>query len=264
MIPGKIFTCLAEFQGIVSVNDLRLPIRLQELLQAPSCFLRSFCFARIRLDPLGSEVLHHDCISMIVSRFTTFTANFVICCTHITKIFCTKYDSANACSARGPCDFAPQADLAISVFREVSINTVFTQIRTSRRCRLYLKMVNDKNWRVSLCVQELYHPQDSLWILATIPVCRNNTGLTVPVRINSCDVSEVNGFSPCLSIDTFTSHDCWIVIRPWIRVSAYLSIHTFAWHDWWSVIWIINLLWRCHGCWGRRAWGRRGMINFLP
>ena len=42
LIPGKIFTSLAKFQGIVSVNDLRLPIRLQELLQALLRFLRSF------------------------------------------------------------------------------------------------------------------------------------------------------------------------------------------------------------------------------
>ena len=47
MIPGKIFTSFAQFQGIVSVNDFRLPIRLQELLQAPLCFLRSFCRARL-------------------------------------------------------------------------------------------------------------------------------------------------------------------------------------------------------------------------
>ena len=91
---------------------------LSELLQAPLCFLRSFCFARIRLDPLGGQVLHHDCISMIVSRFTTFTENFVICCYQVTKIVCTKHGSANASSARGPCNFGPLTDLAISVFRE--------------------------------------------------------------------------------------------------------------------------------------------------
>ena len=56
MIPGKIFTGLAKFQGIVSVNYFRLPNRLQELMPAPLCFLRSFCFVRIRLDPLGSQV----------------------------------------------------------------------------------------------------------------------------------------------------------------------------------------------------------------
>ena len=113
-------------------------------------------------DPLGSEVLHHDCVSMIVSRFTTFTENFVICCYQVTKMFCTRCGSANASAARGTCNFGPLADLAVSVFREVSINTVFTQIRTFRRCRLYLKMVNDKNLRVSLCARELHHPQDSL------------------------------------------------------------------------------------------------------
>ena len=130
MIPGKIFTGFAKFQGLVSIKDFRLPIRLQELLQASLCFLRSFCFARIRMDPLGCQVLH-DCISMIVSRFTTFTENFVICCNQVTNIFCTRYGSVNASSARGPCDFGPLADLALSVFREVSLNTVFTQFRTS-------------------------------------------------------------------------------------------------------------------------------------
>ena len=133
---SRIFTGFAKFQGIVSVNDFRFPIWLQELLQAPLCFLRSFCFARIRLDPLGGQVLHHDCISMIVSRFTIFTENFVICCYQVTKIFCTRYGSAIASSARGPCNFGPLTDLAISVFREMSINTVLTQILTSLVCGL--------------------------------------------------------------------------------------------------------------------------------
>ena len=40
-------------------------------------------------------------------------------------------------------------------------------------------MVHEKNWRVSLCVHEICHPQDFLCILAAIPVCRNDTSLTV-------------------------------------------------------------------------------------
>ena len=95
-----------------------------------------FCFTRICLDPLGGQVLHHDCISMIVSRFTTFTENLVICCYPVTKIFSTRCGSANASSARGPCNVGPLTDLAISVFRKVSVNTVFTQINTSRSRRL--------------------------------------------------------------------------------------------------------------------------------
>ena len=136
MIPRKLFTSFAKFQGIVSVNDFRLPIRLEELLQAPWCFLRIFCSARIRLNPLGGQVLHYDCIWIIVSRFTTFTEIFVICCYQVTKIFCTKYGSAIASSARCPCNFGPLTDLAISVFKEMSINTVFTQIITSLECGL--------------------------------------------------------------------------------------------------------------------------------
>ena len=128
MIPGEIFTSFAEFQGIVSVNDFRLPIGLQELLQASLGLLWSFCFAWLRLDPLSGEVLHHDCISVIVSRFAIVTEDLVICCYQITKLFSTKYGSAIASSAWGPCNFGPLADLAISVFKEMSFHTVFTQI----------------------------------------------------------------------------------------------------------------------------------------
>ena len=87
------------------MNDFRLPIRLQELLQTPFSFLRSFCFAWIRLDPLSSQVLHHDCISVIVSRFTTFTWNFVIRFFQVTNIFCKKFDFTNMSSALGRCNF---------------------------------------------------------------------------------------------------------------------------------------------------------------
>ena len=133
MIPRKIFTSFAKFQGIVSLNDFRLPIRLQELLQAPLGFLRCFGFARIRLDPLSGWILHHYCISVIVSRFAIVTEDLVICCYQFTKFFSTRHGFAIASSAVGPCNFGPFTDLAISVFREVSKNTVLTQIHTSNR-----------------------------------------------------------------------------------------------------------------------------------
>ena len=136
---------------------------------------------KIRLDPLGGQVLHHDCTSMIVSRFTTFTVNFVICCYLIAKDFCTRYGSAFASSARGPCTFGPLTDLAISVFREVSINTVFT--KNAHFSEAWApEMVHKKNWLVSLFVQEPHHPRDFLWILAAIPAWRNLTSLSVLKR----------------------------------------------------------------------------------
>ena len=57
-------------------------------------------------------------------------------------------------------------------------NTVHTLILTSLGCELS-RCFNEKNWRVSLCVQELCHPLDFLWILAATPGCRNTTGLPV-------------------------------------------------------------------------------------
>ena len=88
---------------------------------APRTFVSSFpspegfWFARIRLDPLSSQVLYHDSVSMIVSRFTSFIE---VCYFQVTKVFCSRNGSANASSARGPCNFGPLADLAISSLGE--------------------------------------------------------------------------------------------------------------------------------------------------
>ena len=44
MIPGEIFTGFAKFQGIVSVNDFRLPIRLQGTFASSFLFPEKFLF----------------------------------------------------------------------------------------------------------------------------------------------------------------------------------------------------------------------------
>ena len=129
-------------------------------------------------------VLHgYDWIHWVAKSCTTTAYRWLFGDSHpslsnqITTLFCTRYGSANASSAWGPCNFGPLVDLAISVFREVSINTVFYPNPHFSQAWAP-KMVHEKNWRVSLCVQELYHPQDFLWALAAIPVCRNGMGLT--------------------------------------------------------------------------------------
>ena len=156
------------------------------------------------------------------------------------KFFCTKYGSANASSARSPCDFGPRIfGLSGSECKHcVCPNPHFSWP---------LKIIHEKNLRVSLFVQELFHPQDSLWILAAIPVCRNNTGL--PVLARDPDFIWFSDFG------WFSQQLFWRFRR--VRVSPFLPFHTFAWHDCWRVIWMINFLpWRCHGCWRRQAWGR--------
>ena len=127
MIPGEIFTSFAEFQGIVSVNDFWFPLGFQKTVASFSGFPVKFLSTRIRLDPLSGQVLHHDCISMIVFHCEPCD---LLLSSH-QKIFSTRYGFAIASSAWGPCNFGPFTDLAISVFTEMSINTVLTQILTS-------------------------------------------------------------------------------------------------------------------------------------
>ena len=62
---------------------------------------------------------------MIASRFTSFTENFVIYCYQVTKVFCSRYCFTRAFPARSPCDLGSVAYFTISVFREVSKDTVF-------------------------------------------------------------------------------------------------------------------------------------------
>ena len=102
----------------------------------------------------------------------------MICCYQVTKFFSTRYGSAIASSAWGPCNFGPFTDFAISVFREMSINTVFTQILTSLECGA-LKMLHEKNWRENLRVMEFHHPPNFPSILAATPGSQNTTGRLV-------------------------------------------------------------------------------------
>ena len=74
----------------------------------------------------------------------------MICCYQVTKIFSTRCGSAIASSARGPFDFGPFTDLAISVFTDMSINTVLTQILTSLEYGLSRYFMRRTGVRVSV------------------------------------------------------------------------------------------------------------------
>ena len=103
-------------------------------------------------------------------------------------------------------------------------------------------MVREKNWRVSLCVQELYHPRDFPWILAATPGCRNLTGVSVLNRgLRFYLVLEFGLLGQQV-------YSYWIGIYP-TQVSPCSSL---------------TVAWTSHGWWGRWAWGRRKMINLLP
>ena len=84
----------------------------------------------------------------------------MVCCYQVTEVVSSRYGFAFASSARSSCNFGPLADLAISVFREMSMNIVFTQVLTSL-CESALKRLHEKNWRESLLVLEFHHPPNS-------------------------------------------------------------------------------------------------------
>ena len=271
MIPGKIFTSLAKFQRIVSVNDFRLPIRLQELLLALLCFLRSFCFARIRLDPLGGQILHHGCISIIVSRFTIFTENFVICCYQVTNFFfCTRYGSAIASSTRGPCNFGPLTDLAISVFMDMSINTVLTQIFTSLGCGLQRYFMRRTGVWISVFRNSIIHQTFSelLRPLRYIGIQQRSTWV---IKQQASPFYRGFLFMCFFGIFGLAWRPCsWLDSRQSTGFSCPI-INMWTWHRHWRRINFILILsfsnltitWYCRSWWRRRSWGRCRMMPLL-
>ena len=126
MIPGYLFTGFAKLRGFVNVKNFWLDCQREKRSSTLFCFLRSFCFARIRLNPLSGKILYHDCVSVIVSRFTFLIEDFVICCHQVTKICCSRCGCVSAFSTKRPCNFGPLTDLAISVLREVFKDAVLT------------------------------------------------------------------------------------------------------------------------------------------
>ena len=68
MIPGKMFTGFAKFQGIVSVHDFWFPLGFQELLQALSCVEELFSTRVSRSSAEVRRVFIHDIKEVEVVR----------------------------------------------------------------------------------------------------------------------------------------------------------------------------------------------------
>ena len=177
MIPGEIFTSFAEFQGIVSVHDFRIPIGLQELLQASLGFLWSFCFCTDMPGsiewPSPAQLLHiGDCFEI---RNCHWGPCDLLLLSH--QNFQHEVQLHYCVICMGPCNFRPFTDLAISVFREMNINTVLTQILTSLVCGLYRYFMRRTGVRVSVywnfiihqILPEFLQPFRNLRIVTQVP-----------------------------------------------------------------------------------------------
>ena len=179
MIPGKIFTSFAKFQGIVSVHDFRLPIRALRTFASFSGFPMKFLFytdttGSIEWPSLAPRLQNRDCFEIhnlhweLCDLLESNHQNFLHEVRLHQYVFCT--EPLWSWSSGRSHNFGLSGS--------EKKHCVYPSPHFSQA----LKMIHEKNLRVSLCVQELCHPQDSLWILVTIPVCRNNTSLPFLVR----------------------------------------------------------------------------------
>ena len=161
-----------------------------------------------------------------------------ICCYQVTKIFCTRYGSAIASSARGPCNFGPLTDFAISVFRDISINTVLTKNLTSLECGLSRYFMRRTGVWVSAFRNFIIHQifPEFLQPLQDFRTCATWVRL---VKLLVIGFTADNGL-PRSIINIETGHRHW-------RGITFSSILSFS-----SLI----ITWCCCRWWRRRAWRR--------
>ena len=157
MIPGEIFTSFAEFQGIVSVNDLWFPLGFQELSQASLGFLRSFCFCT---EPPGSiewldpaPRLHvDDCFELRNCRLGPCD---LLLSSH--QIFLHEVRLPTVRLLHGA--LVILVLWQISQFRSLGkwVQTVFSQIRTSLKRRLWRRFMRRTGVWVSAFRNSVIH-----------------------------------------------------------------------------------------------------------
>ena len=149
MIPGEIHKH-CQIPKNCQCKWLLVSSRVPGTFASFSGFLLKFCFCT---DTLGSiewlspEPRLHigDCFEIRKWSLKTLWSAVIKA-----PFFSTRYGSTIASSPRGPCNFSPLADLAISVFRRMSINTVFKQILTLLEYGLWRWFVSRIGVRVSV------------------------------------------------------------------------------------------------------------------
>ena len=130
------------------------------------------------MNPLSCELLYHDSVSVMLSRFTSFSKNFVICSYRVTKIFLLEVRLRQ-------CVFCNEPLLSWSSCRCRS----FGPLGSANKYCAYpiplfsaaMELTHEKNSRVPPRVLELFRPQDFLSILLTI-LADHATGLSALPR----------------------------------------------------------------------------------
>ena len=231
MIPWKIFTGFAKFQGIVSVNDFRFPIWLPRTFATSFVFPVKFLFctdttwlfrdSQLSLRTLWSAVIKSPKFS---ARSTAPPVRLL----HGSLLMLVLWQISHFRSfgewVSTLC--LPKSAHLVSAWEELACESLCSRTLSSTSCSLNsCRHSGIPEWHGSLRSWSFFG-----WLVFLV-------GL---------------GVSPFMPYHMFTLHNCRMMIYP-ARVSPFLSSHTLVW-----------LIWLCHGWWRRRTWGRRGMINFLP
>ena len=238
MIPGKIFTGFAKFQGIVSVNDFRLPIWLQELLQASLCFLRSFCFLH------GYEWIH-----WVAKSCTTIAYRWLFPDSQLSlNTLWSAVIKSPKFSARGT---APPLRLLLGALAILVLSQI-SQFRSLGK------------WVSTLCLPKSSLLLDvgsknvSLEELACESLCSGTLSST-RFSLNSCShsgISELNGAGFAAnngSPRSVISSTFWSWHRHWRGIDSTLVLSFSS----------LTVAWCCRSWWRRRAWGRCRMMTLL-
>ena len=140
---------------------------------------------------------------------------------------------------RAPCNFGPLTDLAISVFREMSTNTVLTK-NLHVSWIWALKTLHEKDWRESLPCSGISSStkifSEFLQPLRDVRTQRRSTWV---------GKQRVSPFYHLFNIWTWHRH------RRGINSTLILSFSNLA------------VAWCCHSWWRRRAWGICSMMTLL-
>ena len=136
--------------------------------------LAGTCFPKVRrmlltsLLPLSlflRPILKFWSIGVRLMRFTLaniskrwiFVSNFSVTYHKSPKMFRSGHDCTSTSSARSPCNFGSEADIAISALRQVGKGAALTPIPLLLAA---LKVIHEKNWR-RFGVLEHFHLPDS-------------------------------------------------------------------------------------------------------
>ena len=167
VMPGYFCTRFSKFQKVVCVHCSWCLRLLEELFQTLFRPLWSFRFTRRRLNPLSGEILSHDSVSMIVSRFTfpfrNFPRPFGLACSPHRLRWCLALDLSNSNSGSpvvyldpwpvDQCSFVAWVNRQVCVRPSFLVNIELFQFALKRFLQFSLSSTHSRHRQIPADVQ---------------------------------------------------------------------------------------------------------------